>query len=494
MMDVPFTSTAGEWENEVRAKLARGYPVDYIHRKYIPPDWENKVYPRIGGPPVWSTEDMQAYDDLRDEFTKMLKPCDIMELILTKEAVDATWESGREAREKNAVPQRQYEDRCIALAQAQRQSRVEIKPATARDHSRGLRAGFKYHQGLDVAQSRNMKRRDNALRQIERWRDNLGGKAQVLSDKFIAEQALAERYDVDQFLAYTETEAQEDAPVLVPSDEAAQIPAAPASAGEVPLQPMDATAPVASSVGASGEPAGAASPPAPAGETGEAARPVDPAGGGAAAAATRAPAGEVDWVAWLRGAQKYKWVALQQAAQKEFKQSFYSQRLMVRHLVLDRKLTRPDQVCPELAQHLAAITEAVPPRAPATAPAGEVAQPAPSVASSDEAPEAARSVALPAAAAEAAPRRATARGVEIDLDGVTERIDWITWLTGAQRYPWFWLQTAGEKAFKRSFLSKGELVRQLVLECKIIRPDQVCPAFAPWVSPLPRAARGEERK
>jgi hypothetical protein len=33
----------------------------------------------------------------------MLEPCDEMELIWTKEAADATWEAGREAREKNRL-------------------------------------------------------------------------------------------------------------------------------------------------------------------------------------------------------------------------------------------------------------------------------------------------------------------------------------------------------------------------------------------------------
>ena len=76
ILDVPFTSTPAEWEKEVRAKLGRGHPIDYIDRPYIPPDWENKVYPLIGDPPVWSTEDVAAYKNLRDELTQMLKPCD----------------------------------------------------------------------------------------------------------------------------------------------------------------------------------------------------------------------------------------------------------------------------------------------------------------------------------------------------------------------------------------------------------------------------------
>src|ERR1700730_7829542 len=53
---------------------------------------------------------------------------------------------------------------------------------------------------------RALNRRDNALRQIARWRDGLGAKARRLSDKFIAEQALAERYGAAQFLADTQAD------------------------------------------------------------------------------------------------------------------------------------------------------------------------------------------------------------------------------------------------------------------------------------------------
>ena len=53
-------STGGEWEEQVRANIARGWPADYKERGYIPPDWR-KVYPEIGGPPVSATESREAY-------------------------------------------------------------------------------------------------------------------------------------------------------------------------------------------------------------------------------------------------------------------------------------------------------------------------------------------------------------------------------------------------------------------------------------------------
>jgi len=226
ILDVPFTSTPAEWEKEVRAKLGRGHPIDYIDRPYIPPDWENKVYPLIGDPPVWSTEDVAAYKNLRDELTQMLKPCDPMELMWTKEAVDAIWECAREAREKNAEPKWQYWQRRAHEAFLKGQPRVKVEPATADELRRGFIAALKTCQALDMAQARKMKRRDNALREIERWRDGLGGKAKVLSNKFISEQALAERYG-GAHVAGADTddrvpEATEPAPPVAPDQVAAQ--------------------------------------------------------------------------------------------------------------------------------------------------------------------------------------------------------------------------------------------------------------------------------
>src|SRR5262249_5259858 len=159
-----------------------GHPVDYIDRKYIPPDW-NKVYPLLGGPPVWSTENMQAYTDLINDLTQTLEPRDPTELMLVKQAADASWEAARVAREKNGLPERRYQQRRQAVAETQRRNGAAkatiegtmSKSATALDHSLGLEAGFNHYKGLDVAQSRAIKRWDNALRQIARWRDGLGG-------------------------------------------------------------------------------------------------------------------------------------------------------------------------------------------------------------------------------------------------------------------------------------------------------------------------------
>jgi hypothetical protein len=200
----PTRATPGEWEEQIRANCERGWPADWIERKYTPPDW-NKVYQLLGRPPVWSTEDIEAYTEMLNGFTEMLEPRDMMELTWTKEAADATWEVRRMVREKNSLPEQKYQERLRVLAQVQRQrgaaEGTAAKPATAFDHSLGLQAGCKYYQAFDIAQARAIKRRDNALRMIVRWRDSLGAKARRLSDKFIAEQALVERYGATELVA-----------------------------------------------------------------------------------------------------------------------------------------------------------------------------------------------------------------------------------------------------------------------------------------------------
>ena len=268
------TPTDGsEWAQQVRAKIEHGWPADSTARKYIPPDW-SKVYPLVGDPPVWSTENMQAYDDLINSFTQMLQPRDLMELIWVKEAGDATWEAGRNAREKNALPERKFRQQLIEDGQSGAAEATAAKAATALDHSRGLEGSHKYYQGLDMAHTRAIKRRDHALRQIERWRDGLGGKARALSDRFISEQMLAERYGADQVVA--------DAEIGAPAGEPIEAdPVAPPRGGEAaPLIAQSVeTASAAPALASTNDTAGAAPPPppAPAGKTAEAASAVEPA-------------------------------------------------------------------------------------------------------------------------------------------------------------------------------------------------------------------------
>jgi hypothetical protein len=113
--------------------------------------------------------------------------------------------------------------------------------------------------------------------------------------------------------------------------------------------------------------------------------------------------------------------------------------------------------------------------------------------------EAVRAGTSPNEAADAAPPRTPAHEVEIKEGGQTKRVNWVAWLTGTKQYPFPELAIAAEQVFKQTFHTRRVLVRKLVLDCKIIPPDQVCPEFAEWLEnpqapPMPSAAGGEEPK
>jgi hypothetical protein len=201
----PRPIPSSEWADDVRAKLDRGWPADWNERKFIPPDW-SKVYGLVGQPPVWSAEERQAYDQVIKHFTALIEPRDFLELTLTKQAADAHWEGIREAAEKNRVAQRSYQRQREAQAQPApgEAEPSAAKPANAGGHSRGLQDDFAYYQGLDIAQSRKHKRITAALRQIERHRDSLGAEVRKLPDELLDQEALAQYYGVDEFLARTE--------------------------------------------------------------------------------------------------------------------------------------------------------------------------------------------------------------------------------------------------------------------------------------------------
>jgi len=105
--------------------------------------------------------------------------------------------------------------------------------ATGRDLRRVFEAGFNYCRSTQVAQSRLIKRRDDALRQLERWRKGLGAKSRRLPDQFLDEQVLAQRYR-DQFPPdndVTAPEPAEVAPAAAPAEAAeAMISASPSLA------------------------------------------------------------------------------------------------------------------------------------------------------------------------------------------------------------------------------------------------------------------------
>jgi hypothetical protein len=292
-----------DWENEVRARLERGDALDYVERKVIRIDW-NKVYVLAGNPAVWPTENRQIYDDLLNVLTRRIEPRSDMELIHIKLAADALWEWRRLACEKNRVSG----------------------------------SSFKYYQALELAQWRAMKRYSTALCQIERSRKALGGEAQAISYDFLVEPPVPERLiDAETADGVGEPAA---APALVPPDGVAQ-------SGPV-VDPADVAQDAADDriweiveavrAGTSPDEDADAAPPR------TLALEVEIKEGGATK--------RVNWVAWLTGTKQYPFPELAIAAEKVFKHTYTSRRVLVRKLVLDCKIIPPDQVCPQFAEWL----------------------------------------------------------------------------------------------------------------------------------------------
>ena len=74
---------------------------------------------------------------------------------------------------------------------------------------------------------------------------------------------------------------------------------------------------------------------------------------------------------------------------------------------------------------------------------------------------------------------------DVDMDWVTDRVDFVGFLTGAASYEWSVVQAAAKKRFSSVYGSKRDLVVDLVVERKVVSPERVSPALAKY---LPKAA------
>jgi hypothetical protein len=199
----------------------------------------------LGPPPVLSSEDPKAYDEISARLMECLGPKDFLEQLLIKQFVDNTWDSMRYARHKTLGIERKA--RQIREAQAKRakaqalaQQRVASAPHPANElgrmdeledtientvndvdsilnrptaeliHARALEMTIVYHLQLDQSLNTAVARRDDALEQLERYRRGLGKRLQRTAQEII---------DAE----FSEVAQSEDlAPSLVPSAEGSQ--------------------------------------------------------------------------------------------------------------------------------------------------------------------------------------------------------------------------------------------------------------------------------
>jgi hypothetical protein len=143
----------------------------------------------FGRPPVLSTEDPRAFEEIQAKIIEKLRPRDMIEQIFIWQAAVATWEMIRYMRQKTLMIPRKFRQREEALAQHRAQllrgrmmkddRQVDADHSAARtadenDHAQALEMGIKYYGKLDDLQQRAIFRLNSALEQLEHYRVGLG--------------------------------------------------------------------------------------------------------------------------------------------------------------------------------------------------------------------------------------------------------------------------------------------------------------------------------
>jgi uncharacterized protein YicC (UPF0701 family) len=195
----------------------------------------------LGPPPVLSSENAKAYDEIAARLMECFGPRDFMEQLLIKQLVDDTWDSMRYARHKSLGIERKARQlrefqakRAKALAQMRRSGSAPYpatelgrmyeledtventvndvdaildRPTAELDHARALEKSIVYHLQLDQLLNTAVARRDDALEQLERYRRGSGKRLRKTSEEIIDAE-----YNVV-------AQSKDLAPPLVPSSE-----------------------------------------------------------------------------------------------------------------------------------------------------------------------------------------------------------------------------------------------------------------------------------
>ena len=156
-----------------------------------------------GQPPVLSTEITEAYNTMLLRLIESIRPRDFIERLFCKHMADCTWEIIRYTRHKTLLMERRHRQVLDSRAQhlkaaaqkkqagpadgkagcetptdAMRASLKEIEAVmlqspTEFDHADALERGIDYAERLDKLLNAATARRDDVLRELERYRDGL---------------------------------------------------------------------------------------------------------------------------------------------------------------------------------------------------------------------------------------------------------------------------------------------------------------------------------
>jgi hypothetical protein len=179
----------------------------------------------LGPPPVLSTENTKAYDEILARLTLCFLPRDFMEQLLMVQLTDCTWDMLRYRRHKTlaidskfrqrrefqakrvkAAPQNRDPQAC-SLAQSDGKPVTEVgrmleledivdssvhdvdeileRPPADLDHARAFEAAIGYQQQLDQLLNTAVARRNDVLEQLERYRHGLGKRLRKASDDIV---------------------------------------------------------------------------------------------------------------------------------------------------------------------------------------------------------------------------------------------------------------------------------------------------------------------
>jgi hypothetical protein len=155
----------------------------------------------FGPPPVLSTENAKAYDEILARLMQCFEPRDFMERLLIKQLVDCTWEMMRYTRHKTMSIERKFRQRLELQSKAAKAARLadsgrangvvrdagEILTHLSHelDQVGALEASIGYHGQLDHLLNAAVARRNDVLEQFERYKHGCGKRMRKTSDAII---------------------------------------------------------------------------------------------------------------------------------------------------------------------------------------------------------------------------------------------------------------------------------------------------------------------
>lgn len=185
-----------------------------------------------GLPPLLSTENEEDYEEMWRHIIGCFRPKDFMEVILIRQVLDETWKLNRYTRhqslgiERHSRQGREFQSERMEALKAKRQAAAEElankmdRPATdfarlielhdvvessvsdvdnllklvanEQAHNRALEAGIVFVEQLDHLINSATSRRNDALKQLDLWREGMGQYWRRVSDDMLMEGIFSE--------------------------------------------------------------------------------------------------------------------------------------------------------------------------------------------------------------------------------------------------------------------------------------------------------------